>query len=43
MQTANPVKSLSTTQERKLVDYLEEQFMELTRGCKKRPTRAIFL
>jgi len=36
MQTANSVTPLSTTQERRLVDYLEEQFLELTRGYKKR-------
>ena len=36
MQTANPVTPLSTTQERRLVNYLEEQFLELTRGYKKR-------
>lgn len=27
---------LSTTQERRLVEFLEEQFLELTRGYKKR-------
>jgi len=36
MQTANPVTPLSATQEHRLVDYLEEQFLELTRGYKKR-------
>lgn len=29
-------KPLSTTQERKLVDYLEESFLDLTRNYKKR-------
>ena len=33
---ANPATPLSATQERRLVDYLEEQFLELTRGYKKR-------
>ena len=41
MQTVNPATPLSTTQERRLVDYLEEQFLELTRGYKKRSVRAI--
>lgn len=36
MQTTNPVTPLSTTQERGLVEYLEEQFLELARGYKKR-------
>ena len=36
MQATNPVMPLSTTQERRLVDYLEDQFLELTRGYKKR-------
>jgi len=36
MQPVNPATPLSTTQERRLVDYLEEQFLELTRGYKKR-------
>ena len=36
MQVADPVTPLSTIQERRLVDYLEEQFLELTRGYKKR-------
>lgn len=35
MQTAT-AKPLSTTQERRLVEFLEEQFLELTRGYKKR-------
>lgn len=30
------LRALSSTQERKLVDYLDEQFLELTRGYKKR-------
>lgn len=29
-------KALSSVQERRLVDYLDEQFLELTRGFKKR-------
>ena len=36
MQMANTVAPLSATQERKLVEYLEEQFLELARGYKKR-------
>ena len=36
MQMANAVAPLSATQERKLVEYLEEQFLELARGYKKR-------
>jgi len=36
MQTVNPVTPLSTTQERRLVGYLEDQFLELSRGYKKR-------
>jgi hypothetical protein len=36
MQTVDPVAPLSATQERRLVDYLEDQFLELTRGYKKR-------
>jgi len=36
MQVVGPVTPLSTTQERRLVDYLEERFLELTRGYKKR-------
>ena len=43
MQTANPATPLSTTQERRLVDYLEEQFLELTRGYKKRSIPRAFL
>ena len=29
-------KALSSVQERRLVDYLDERFLELTRGFKKR-------
>ena len=36
MQTPTPITPLSTAQERRLVDYLDEQFLELTRGYKKR-------
>ena len=36
MPRTNPVAPLSTTQERRLVEYLEEQFPELARGYKKR-------
>ena len=36
MQTPTPIAPLSTAQERRLVDHLEEQFLELTRGYKKR-------
>ena len=36
MQTVNPVTPLSATQERRLVGYLEVQFLELSRGYKKR-------
>ncbi|RDB19314.1 hypothetical protein Hypma_013630 [Hypsizygus marmoreus] len=32
----SPVRALSSTKERKLVDYLEEHFLQLTRGFKKR-------
>ncbi|KAF9650883.1 hypothetical protein BDM02DRAFT_3092285 [Thelephora ganbajun] len=36
MQAVHSAAPLSTTQERRLVYYLEEQFLELTRGYKKR-------
>lgn len=36
MQTANFATPLSATQECRLVEYLEGQFLELTRGYKKR-------
>lgn len=36
MKAADLAMPLSATQERRLVDYLEEQFLELTRGYKKR-------
>ena len=34
--------ALSTTQERRLLEYLEGQFLELTRGYKKRSIHIIF-
>lgn len=36
MQTADCVTPLSVAQERRLVDYLDARFLELTRGYKKR-------
>ncbi|KAG6817037.1 hypothetical protein H0H87_000449 [Tephrocybe sp. NHM501043] len=35
-QNLNRIRALSTTQERKLVDYLDEKFLQLMRGYKKR-------
>ena len=36
-----PVCALSTTQERKLVDYLEDQFLDVTRNYKKRQVHSL--
>ena len=36
-----PLCALSTTQERKLVDYLEDQFLDVTRNYKKRQVHSL--
>jgi hypothetical protein len=42
MSTSKGSTPLSTTQERRLLDYLDEQFLELTRGYKKRSIHYFF-
>ncbi|TDL18510.1 hypothetical protein BD410DRAFT_753222 [Rickenella mellea] len=36
MSESSPLRPLSASQERKLIDYIDEQFLEITRGYKKR-------